>query len=723
MTKHLSFTLGGLIIFFIATTTAGVTRHVFTSDPTQNTVAAGIMSANPFTQPSSLLYQAPPFDRIKDSDYQPALEEGMRQEIAEIEKIADDPSSASFENTIVAMERSGTLLTRTEKVFFAMTQANTDDALQKIQEEEAPRLAAHADAIHLNEKLFLRVKEVYDQRDKIGLNAVQKILVERYYKDFVRSGALLSDADKKTLRELNQEESKLVTRFQNKLLAATKAGALVINDKKELNGFSDAEISAAAEAAHQRGLDGKWVLALQNTTQQPSQVSLHNRAVREQLFRASTMRAEHADSNDTRQIILRLAELRIEKAKLLGYPSYADYILADDMAKTPEAAIKLLTDLVPATTKKANGEAAKMQALVDSQHGGFTLEPWDWQYYAEQVRKAEYALDDNQIKPYFELNRVLEDGVFYAANQLYGLTFKERKDIPVYNPDVRIFEVFDANGKSIALWYCDYFKRDNKSGGAWEDTFVDGTTLLHTKPVVFNVANFSKPGPGQPALLTYDDVVTMFHEFGHALHSMLTTVEYPRLTGTNVPTDFVEFPSQFNEHWALYPKVLAHYARNYKTGEPMPQELVAKIRKAKTFNQGFATMEYLEAALLDMAWHTLKEGARPANVDTFETNALKKFDVYMPLIPPRYRSTYFAHIWSSGYAAGYFAYMWAEVLDDDAFAWFTEHGGLTRRNGERFRDMILSRGGTEDAGAMYRAFRGRNPTVDALLKERGLTEK
>ncbi|MDE3059167.1 MAG: M3 family metallopeptidase [Bacteroidota bacterium] len=701
----------------------GATKHMRDSDTAQDTSAAAFTSTNPFAQPSPLLYQAPPFDRIKDSDYQPALEEGMRQQFAEIEKIADNLSPATFENTIVAMERTGALLAHTEKVFFAMTSANTDDTLQRIQEEEAPRLAAHADAIHLNEKLFRRVKEVYGQRDKSGLNVVQKFLVERYYKDFVRAGALLSEADKKKLRELNQEESKLVTSFQNRLLAATKAGALVIDGKQELDGLSEAEISAAAEAARQRGLDGKWVLTLQNTTQQPAQVSLRNRDLREKLFRASTLRAEHADSNDTRQIILRLAELRIEKAKLLGYPTYADYILADDMAKTPEAAIKLLTDLVPATTKKAESEAAKMQALVDKQGGNFKLEPWDWQYYAEQVRKAEYALDDNQIKPYFELNRVLEDGVFYAANQLYGLTFKERKDIPVYNPDVRVFEVFDANGKSIALWYCDYFKRDNKSGGAWEDTFVDGTGLLHTKPIVFNVTNFPKPGPGQPALLTYDEVTTMFHEFGHALHSMLTNVEYPRLTGTNVPTDFVEFPSQFNEHWALYPKVLEHYAKHYKTGEPMPPELVVKIRKSKTFNQGFATLEYLEAALLDMAWHTLKDEKHPTNVDSFETNALKEFNVYMPLVPPRYHSTYFAHIWSLGYAAGYFAYMWAEVLDDDAYAWFTEHGGLTRANGERFRTMILARGGTEDAGAMYRAFRGRDPKVDALLKERGLTEK
>lgn len=689
----------------------------------RDTAVQGFTSTNPFASPSSLLYQAPPFNLIHDGDYQPAMEEGMRQQIVEINQIASDPTPATFENTIVAMERSGVLLTRAAKVFFAIVQSNTDDTLQKVQEEEAPRLAAHNDAIFLNDKLFQRVKAVYDQRESLHLTEVQKFLVERYYKDFVKAGALLSEADKKRLREFNQEESKLTTSFQNKLLAATKAGALVIEDKKDLDGLSDAEISASAEAAHQRGMDGKWVLPLQNTTQQPAQVSLRNRSVRERLFNASTMRAEQSDSNDTRQLILRLATLRIAKAQLLGYPTYADYVLSDRMAKTPAAAIKLLTDLVPAVTEKAQSEAAKMQALIDREKGGFKLQPWDWQYYSEQVRKAEYALDDAQIKPYFELNRVLEDGVFYAANQLYGLTFKERKDIPVYNPDVRVFEVSDADGKSIGLWYCDYFKRDNKSGGAWEDTFVDGTGLLNTQPVVFNVLNIPKPGAGQPALLTSDDVTTMFHEFGHALHALLTNVEYPRLAGTNVPTDFVEFPSQFNEHWALYPKILDHYAKNYKTGEPMPEALVAKIRKAKTFNQGFATMEYVEAALLDMAWHALKEGSNPANVDVFETDALKNFKVYMPLVPPRYHSTYFAHIWSNGYAAGYYAYMWSEVLDDDAYAWFTEHGGLTRANGQRFRDMILSRGGTEDVGALYRAFRGRDPDVKALIEERGLNEK
>jgi peptidyl-dipeptidase Dcp len=731
MRNHFSFALAAMAIVVCGPGIAGhstnsnqnIVRTAMERDHTQDTVIQQFSSENPFASPSTLLYQAPPFDRIHDADYGPAIEEGMRLQIAEIEKVASDVSPATFENTIVAMERSGSLLTRAAKVFFAMIQANTNDALQKVQGEEAPKLAAHSDAIHLNDKLFQRIKTVYGQRDALKLTAVQKILLERYYKDFVRAGALLSEGDKTKLRALNQEEATLVTNFQNRLLAATKAGAIVVDDKKQLDGLSDAEISATAEAAHQRGLDGKWVLALQNTTQQPAQASLRNRAVRERLFKASTMRTEQADSNDTREIIKRLDELRAERARLLGFPTYADFVLDDQMAKTSAAAIKLLTDLVPAATAKARSEVAKMQALIDKEKGGFKLEPWDWQYYSEQVRKAEYALDDAQIKPYFEMNRVLEDGVFFAANQLYGLTFKERKDIPVYQPDVRVFEVFDADGTSIALWYCDYFKRDNKSGGAWEDTFVDGTGLLQTKPVVFNVTNFSKPSAGKPALLTYDDVTTMFHEFGHALHAMLTHVEYPRIAGTSVPTDFVEFPSQFNEHWAVYPTVLAHYAKHYQTGEPMPQALVEKIRKARTFNQGFSTTEYLGAALLDMAWNTVAAGSVPTDVDAYEAEALKRFYVNIPEVPPRYRSTYFAHVWLGGYAAGYYAYMWSEVLDDDAYGWFTEHGGLTRENGQRFRDMILSRGGTEDAGTMYRAFRGRDPDVKALLEERGLNEK
>jgi peptidyl-dipeptidase Dcp len=716
--RSLSIAAAGLALAACATANQPVATSV-TGSPA---AAPNFSTSNPFSAASTLFYQAPPFDRIKDADFQPALEAGMRQQISEMEAVANQATPATFENTIVPMERSGALLTRVAKVFNAVTGANTDDTLQKIQERVAPKLAGHSDAIYLNPALFQRVKSIYDRRGALGFNAEQKFLVELYYKNFIRAGAQLAEADKTQLRALNQEESKLTTDFQNKLLAATKAGALVVDNPAQLDGLSDGAIAAAAEAAKSRGLTGKWVIPLQNTTQHPSQASLKNRAVRERLFVASTTRSEHSDSNDTRGIVKRLAQLRADRAKLLGFPTYSAYALDNQGAKNPEAATKLLTDLVPAATAKARSEAAQMQTLIDSQNGGFKLAPWDWQYYSEQVRKAQYALDESQLKPYLELDRVLRDGVFYAANQLYGLTFKERKDIPVYHPDVRVFEVFDADGKSMALFYADYFKRDNKSGGAWMDSFVDQSGLIGTKPVIFNVANFTKPAPGQPALLTFDDVTTMFHEFGHALHGMFSNVEYPTLSGTNVPRDFVEFPSQFNEHWALDPKVFMNYAKNYQTGELMPQSLVDKVKKVKTFNQGFATTEYLAASLLDIAWHTLPPGSSQQDVDAFETAALQRFNVAMYEVPPRYRTTYFAHIWSGGYSSSYYAYLWSEVLDDDAYSWFVEHGGLTRANGRRFRDMILSQGGTQNAATLYRAFRGRDPSVESLLEERGLKE-
>ena len=687
------------------------------------TAQTAATAQNPLLTPSTLPFEAPPFDRIKDSDFQPAIDEGMRQDLADIAKIADQSAPPTFDNTIVALERSGQLLARVQRVFGGLTQSNTNPTLQRVRREEAPRLAAHSDAINLNPRLFARIRTIYEHRKTSGLDAEQQYLVERYYIRFVRAGANLSEADKVRLRALNQEESKLRNEFSSKLLAATKAGALVFDDTAKLAGLSPADIAAAAQAADERGLAGKWVLPLQNTTQQPAQASLTNRTVREQLFNASIMRAEHGDSNDTRATIARIAQIRAERAKLLGYPDYAAYVLDNQMAKTPAAALKLLTDLVPAATAKARGEAADMQKLIDQQNGGFKLAPWDWQYYAEQVRKKSYDLDETQLKPYFELNRVLKDGVFFAANKLYGITFTERKDIPVYQPDVRVFEVRDANGKPLALFYYDPFKRDNKAGGAWTSSFVSQSGLLGAKPVVYNVENFTKPAPGQPALLTFGDVTTMFHEFGHALHGMFSNVEYPTLAGTSVPRDFVEFPSQFNEHWALEPTVFANYARHYQTGAPMPQALVQKIRRASTFNQGFATTEYLAASLLDLAWHTLPPDAPLQNVDSFETASLKRFKVDMPEVPPRYRSTYFSHIWDNGYAAGYYAYLWSEVLDDDAYAWFTEHGGMTRANGQRFRDMILSRGNTEDVGAMYRAFRGRDPRIEPLLQQRGLSEE
>ena len=682
----------------------------------------GFSSSNPFFAESSLPFHAPPFDRIKDSDFQPALEAGMREQIVEIEGLANQSAPATFENTIIPMERSGAVLTRAAKVFNAITSANTDSTLQRVQEVEAPRLAAHSDAIYLNDKLFQRVKSIYDARESLGFNPEQKFLVELYYKNFVRAGAQLSEANKTQLRALNQEEAKLSTDFQNKLLAATKAGALVLDNAAQLEGMSEGEIAAAAEAAKSRGMTGKWVIPLQNTTQHPAQASLKNRAVRERLFIASTTRSEHGDSSDTRATIKRLAQLRADKAKLLGYPTYSAYALENQMSKTPPEALKLLTDLVPASTAKARSEAIQMQALIDSEKGGFKLAPWDWQYYSEQVRKAQYDLDESQLKPYFEIDRVLRDGVFFAANKLYGITFKERKDIPVYHPDVRVFDVTDSDGKPLALFYTDYFKRDEKSGGAWMDTFVDQSGLMGTLPVVFNVANFTKPAPGQQALLTFSDVTTMFHEFGHALHGMFSKVQYPTLGGTNVPRDFVEFPSQFNEHWALDTTVFANYAKHYHTGQPMPKALVDKIKNAKTFNQGFATTEYLAASLLDIAWHTVPPGLTQQDIDAFETAALKRFNIDMYEVPPRYRTSYFAHIWGGGYASSYYAYLWSEVIDDDAYYWFRENGGLTRANGQRFREMVLSRGGTQEVAALYRAFRGRDPSVEPLLEERGLRE-
>jgi peptidyl-dipeptidase Dcp len=684
---------------------------------TANAQAAG---TNPFFNESTLPFQAPPFDKIKDADYQPAIEEGMRRQLAEVEAIADDKAAPTFENTVVALERTGALLTRVSHVFFGLTQADTNPTLQKVESEETPKLAAHQDKIYMNPRLFARVKAVYDRRDSLRLDPESKYLVERYYKAFVRAGAQLSDADKERLRALNQEEAKLSTDFRNKVLADTNASAVVVEDKAQLAGLSEGDIAAAADLAKERGMPGKYVIALQNTTRQPIVIGMNDRSLRERVLKASSERGAHGGENDTRAVVTRLAQLRADKAKLLGFPTYAAYSLDDQMAKTPANAEKLLTDLVPAATARAREEEAKLQKVADSEGGHFHVDAGDWEHYAEKVRKAEYDLDDSQIKPYFELDRVLRDGVFFAANKLYGLTFKERKDIPVYNPDVRAFEVIDKDGTSLALFYADYFQRPSKSGGAWMDVFVDQNGLTGAKPVVYNVANFQKPAAGQPALLSFDDVTTMFHEFGHALHGMFSRARYPTLSGTNVPRDFVEFPSQFNEHWALEPTVLANYAKHYKTGEPMPQSLVDKIRRAHTFNQGYDTTEYLSAALLDLAWHTLAPGSPLQNAEAFEPAALRRFKVDLPAVPPRYHTTYFSHIWGGGYAAGYYAYLWSEVLDDDAFYWFKEHGGMTRENGERFRDMILSRGGTQDEAALYRAFRGRDPEVEPLLIERGL---
>lgn len=678
---------------------------------------------NPFLQPSTLPFEAPPFDKIQATDYQPAIEAGMKQHLAEVEKIAENPAPPTFDNTLVALERSGALLNRVQRAFSAVTGANTNDTLQQTEKEEAPRLTAHQDAIYLNAALFKRIETIYSARDTLKLDAESRRLVEWYYAGFVHAGARLSDADKIKLQALNKEASMLSVAFANKLLAATKSGALVVDDSSKLAGMTDREIAAAAQAAKNRGLNGKWVIPLQNTTQQPALLPLDDRAVREHLFDASWNRAEKGDANDTRATISRLAQVRAQKAKLLGFPTYSAWVLQEQMAKTPATVLKFVRDLVPPATAKARAEGDAIQAMIRKDGKTFKLEPWDWDHYADQVRKARYDLDENQIKQYFELNNVLQNGVFYAANQLYGLTFKERNDVPVYQPDVRVFEVFDADGSPLGLFYCDYFKRDNKRGGAWMSNLVSQSKLLGTKPVIYNVANFSKPASGQPALLSFDDVTTMFHEFGHALNGFFADQEYPSLSGTRVARDFVEFPSQFNQHWAQDPKVFAHYATNYKTGAPMPQALVNKIRKASTFNQGYSLTELVSAALLDMSWHTLPADAPMQNVDAFETQSLKTNHVDLRSVPPRYRSSYFNHIWDSGYASGYYAYLWTEMLDDDAFQWFKENGGLTRANGDRFRSMILSRGNTEDLATMYRAFRGRDPSIEPMLEDRGLKQR
>lgn len=675
---------------------------------------------NPFYTASTLPYQAAPFDKIKDADYKPALEEGIRERNEEVERIANNPKPATFENTLAALEKVGGLLRRAYNTFNLVSGANTNDTLQALQEDIAPKIAASQDAQYLNAKLFARVKAVYDKRASLKLDKESARLLDYYYQKFVLSGANLSDADKAKLKKLNEEEALLSAKFSNKLVNAAKDGAFIIKDEAELAGLSETDKAAFAQNANAKGLTGQWLIPLKNTTQQPALQSLTNRAVRQRLFETSWNRAEKGDSSDTRAIITRLAALRAERAALMGYPNHAAWKLQDQMAKTPEAVDMFFKNLVPLLRAKSGEEAADIQAKIDEQKAGITLQPWDWDLYAEQVRKAKYNLDEAEVKPYFELYNVLQNGVFYAANQLYGLTFKERHDIPVYNPDVRVFEVYDKDGKAFALFYGDYFKRDNKSGGAWMNNLVEQSYQLGTKPVIYNVCNFTKPAPGEPALISFDDVRTMFHEFGHALHGLFANQQYVSLSGSATARDYVEFPSQFNEHWALDPKVLKNYAVHYKTKAVIPQPLIDKIKRASSFNSGYDLTEAVEAALLDMQWHKLSPGKVVADVDEFEKTALKTTGLDLPQVPPRYRSTYFLHIWGNGYDAGYYAYQWTKMLSEDAYSWFEENGGLTRANGDRFRAMILSKGNTEDYGQMFKAFRGHDPDIKPLQKALGL---
>jgi len=685
---------------------------------TENTMSPD----NPFIHASTLPFQAADFSKIKDSDFMPAFEEGIKEQLAEVDSIANNTAAPTFENTLVALEKSGQMLRRVNNVFNLLSGANTNPTLDKVSEEVAAKLAAANDAIFLNAPLFKRVEAIYNQREQLKLDPESHRLIEFYYQHFVLSGAKLSDKDRESLKKLNAEDAGLEAKYTNQLRAAAKAGALVISDSTELAGLSHDQMQNAASAAKAANMPGKWILKLQNTTQQPLLQSLTNRETRHKLFEASWNRAEKGDSNDTRAIISRLAMLRAEKAKLIGFSNFASLTLMDQMAKTPDAVEQFFAKLVPAATARAKMEASDIQKVIDAQKGGFQVQPWDWNFYSEQVRKAKYNLDEDQVKPYFELDSVLKNGVFYAANQLYGLTFKERHDLPVYNKDVKVFEVFDKDGSLLALFYCDYFKRDNKNGGAWMANMVDQSKLLGTKPVIYNICNFTKPAEGKPALISFDDVITMFHEFGHGLHGMFGDEQYVSLSGTSTARDFVEFPSQFNEHWASDPQIFKNYAKNYKTGEPMPQELVDKIKKAATFNKGYDMTELIAAAVLDMQWHEITTDLPKQDVDSFEVHALHKTGLDLPQVPSRYRTSYFLHIWSNGYAAGYYAYPWTQMLADDAFAWFKEHGGLTPENGQRYRDMILSRGNSEDLATMYRNFRGSDPSIEPMLKNRGLVD-
>jgi len=684
------------------------------------------MPDNPFAAPSTLPFQLPPFDRIRDADYRPAFEAGMDEQLGEVSAIAHNSAPPTFANTILALERAGRLLDRVETTFSNLNACNTDPQMQQIDTDMAPRLTAQRDAIHLNAALWSRVDALYNRRESLHLDPESLQLLTRYHTLFVRAGARLSAAQQARLKDLNKQISALTTRFKQNVLKATADGAVIVDDVAELDGLSAEQVGAAAAAASARGLTGKWLIALQNTTNQPVLAQLTNRSLRERIYRASTGRGVGGATDNT-AVIAVLVLLRAERAALLGFPDHAAYELADESAGTPEAVRGMIAQVAPAALARAQAEAADMQRVIDAESASagkasFALQPWDWSFYAEKVRKSRYDFDQALVAPYFELDHVLEDGVFYAAHQLYGLSFRERHDLPVYQQDVRVFEVFDADGKPLALFLADYFARDNKQGGAWMASYVSQSRLLQQKPVVANHLNVPKPQPGQPVLLTFDEVTTMFHEFGHALHGMLSDVHYPLLSGTAVPRDFVEYPSQYNEMWAREPSVVAHYARHYQTGEPMPPELLAKVLAAQNFNQGYATLEYLEAALLDQAWHqiTVPQAPSAQRVPAFERDALQASGLDYPPVPPRYHSTYFAHIFQGGYSAGYYAYLWSEVLARDTGQWFHAHGGLTRANGDYLRTHVLARGRSEDPQVLFRDFYGRAPEIGPLLEYRGL---
>ncbi|MBU3021808.1 M3 family metallopeptidase [Aestuariibacter sp. A3R04] len=674
-----------------------------------------ISSENVLLKPSPLPYQAPEFDKIKIEHYEPAFEQGMQEHIEEINNIAVQAGEPTFDNTILAIEKSGELLNRVTTIFFNLSSIVSNDEIQRIEAEMSPRLTAHRDSIYLNAALFERVKSVYEQREE--LQGEDRRLTEKTYENFIRAGANLTDAEKDQIRGINEAITKLETDFSQNVLASFKNDTIVVNDKAQLAGLSDGDIAGLKNAAEAVGKDG-YMITLVNTTRQPILSSLENRQLRQKIWETSANRA--LDVNGP--IILKLTKLRAEKAALLGFPNWASYKIENQMAKQPGNVFKILDDLAPQAVEKAKQEAADIEEVMHADGVEGSVQPWDWAYYAEKVRKAKYDLDDSEVKPYFELNSVLENGLFFAMEKLYGITFKERTDLPVYVEDARLFEVFNDDGSNIGLFYFDPYAREGKRGGAWMSEFVTQSLMNGTKPVVYNELNIVKPAPGEPTLLSFDETQTLFHEFGHADHGLFSLVKYASLAGTNTARDFVEFPSQFNEDWAIDPAVLANYAKHYKTGESIPQALVDKMMKAVTFNQGFNTVEYLAAALLDMEWHMLSTDAEVTDVAAFEKAALAKHGIDYAPAPPRYKSAYFSHTFAGGYSAGYYAYLWTEVLAADAFAYMAEHGGLTRENGDRFRKEILSKGNSEDLMENYVEFRGKTPSVDALMKRRGLTE-
>ena len=720
------------ILIFVVLSLTGCAGQVAdvqnpTSSPSQEVsmesdMNAGLDASNPFSKPSALPYGAPEYDKIKTEHFRPALEAGIAQHLSEIEAIANQSEAPTFDNTIVALERTGDLIARALPVFDNLSNAYTSDEIQAIETELSPKFAAYSDAIYLNEKLYGRIADLYNRRDTPRLDAESLRLLEIIHRDFVRAGARLNPEQKAEIQAINSELSGLETKISQNILSEMKSSAVVVDSREELAGLSEEEIADAAALAESKGLNGKYMLGLQNTSIQPVLSKLSNRELRKKIHEASIVRGMRGNEADNRSNIARVLQLKARKAEILGYDSPAAYQLEVQMAKNVDAVNAMLSSMVPAARESLAREAAQLQEMIDAEGGGFTLEAYDWMYYAEKLRKSKYQFDEAEIKPYFELNNVITKGVFYAAEKLYGLKFVERHDFPVYDPDVRVWEVFNEDGTAVGLFYGDYYARENKRGGAWMSEYVNQSHLKNTKPVILNQINISKPGSG-PTLLTLDEVTTLFHEFGHALHGLLSDVTYPEFSGTNVARDFVEFPSQFNEVWALWPEVLDNYAVHYESGEKIPAELVEKIRAAGKFNQGYMTVEYLGAAMLDQAWfqynaQTLPE-ITPDNFESLEKSNLARVNLDIPTTPPRYRTAYFNHLFASHYDAMYYSYIWSEVLDADAEHWFKEHG-LTRENGQHLRDSVLSRGNTADSMTLYRNFTGGEPSSEYLLIRRGL---